>query len=159
MRKLISATVVCAVAIGLVAVPSALGVKAPKQVGGTVSATVTPNPLVDTTLTVTVDGVVASNSNCRKDRTLHFSWVVNGLQGPEVGTATTKGNGAYTATLPRPTDTSATASSATLHVTVDQVTRKVGSKKKGKKTKKGRRFDCLALATDTPVTLTAPPTV
>jgi hypothetical protein len=159
MKKLIGATAVCALAIGLVVAPSALGVKAPKLVGGSVSVNVTPNPLIDTTTTVTADGGVVSNSNCKKDRTLHFSWVVDGVQSAEVGSTTTKGNGTYTVTLPRPTQTSdtATVDTAVLHVTVDQVTRKVGSKKKGKKTKKGRRFDCLTFSGDSsPVTLVAP---
>ncbi|MDX6606891.1 MAG: hypothetical protein QOD14_1431 [Solirubrobacterales bacterium] len=157
MRKLISACAVCAMAIGLVVVPNAFGVKSAKQVGGTVSVGVTPNPLPDTTTTVTASGGVASNSGCRKDRTLHFFWVNGSTVGPEVGTAMTTSNGSYTATLPRPTDTSLTTSSVTLRATVDQVTRKVGSKKKGKKTKKGRRFDCLAITGDSaPVTLVAP---
>lgn len=162
MKKLISAIAVCAVAVGLVAVPSALGVKAPKQVGGTVSATVTPNPLLDTTTTVTADGGVVSNSNCKKDRTVHFFWVVDGVQSAEIGSIVTTGSGKFTVTLPRPvqTSTTATVDTAVLHMTVDQVTRKVGSKKKGKKTKKGRRFNCLALTGDSaPVTLQAPPTI
>jgi hypothetical protein len=45
MKKLISATAVCALAIGLVAAPGALGVKSPKLVSGTVSVGVTPIPL------------------------------------------------------------------------------------------------------------------
>jgi hypothetical protein len=158
MKKLISACAVCAVAVAAVAAPSALGVKSAKQVGGTVSVGVTPNPLPDTTLAVTASGNVASNSSCRKDRTLHFFWVNGATVGPEVGTATTRSNGSYTATLPRPTDTSSTASSVVLRATVDQVTRKVGSKKKGKKTKKGRRFDCLALTGDSPAVTLVPPT-
>jgi len=150
MRKLISATAVCAVAVGLVAVPGALAVKSPKQVGGTVSIAVAPNPLPNATTTVTANGNVASNSSCRKDRTLHFYWVTNGVQGPEVATTTTRSNGDYAATVPRPTDRAPTTNTNVLRVNVDQVTRKVGSKKKGKKTKRGRRFDCLALTADSP---------
>jgi hypothetical protein len=154
MKKLISAGVVCAVAVGLVAVPGALGVKSPKLVSGTVSVGVSPIPLPDTTTSVSVSGNLASNSSCRKDRTLHFSWVTNGVPGAEVGSAVTRSNGDFSATLPRPTDTSATTSSVNLRTTVDQVTRKVGSKKKGKKTKKGRAFECLTISADVPVGLT-----
>jgi hypothetical protein len=153
MRKLLSACAVCALAIGLVAVPGALGVKSAKQVGGTVSVNVAPNPLPNATATVSATGNVKSNSSCRKDRTVRFHWVSGGVPGAEVGTAETGSNGNYTATLPRPTDTFPTTTSVTLHAAVDQATRKVGSKKKGKKTKKGRRFDCLALEGSTPVTL------
>jgi hypothetical protein len=155
MKKLISATAVCALAIGLVAVPGALGVKSPKLVSGTVSVGVTPSPLPDATTTVSVSGNVASSSECRKDRTVHFSWVTNGVAGAEVGSAMTSSNGDFTATLPRPTDTSTTTSAVALRTTVDQVTRKVGSKKKGKKTKKGRAFECLSLTADVPVALSA----
>jgi hypothetical protein len=150
MKKLISASAVCALAVGLVAAPSAFGVKSPKQVGGTVTIAVAPNPLSNATPTVTANGNVGSNSSCRKDRTLRFYWVTNGIQGPEVASTTTRSNGDYTATVPRPSDTAPTANTNVLRVNVDQVTRKVGSKKKGKKTKKGRRFDCLALTADSP---------
>jgi hypothetical protein len=158
MKKLISATAVCALAVGIVAAPSALGVKAPKQVGGTVSVNVTPTTVTpgDEFTTVTASGNVASNSSCRKDRTVHFAYVENGVVGPELGTAITGSNGDYTATLAEPTSSDLTTShSVVLRATVDQVTRKVGSKKKGKKTKKGRRFDCLQLAADSsPITVT-----
>jgi hypothetical protein len=155
MRKLITACAVCAVAVGLVAVPGAVAVKSPKQVGGTVSVNVTPNPLPNATTTVTASGNVGSNSGCRKDRTVHFFWVSGTTVGPEVGSAMTGPNGDFTATLPRPTDTAPATTSVTLRATVDQLTRKVGSKKKGKKDKKGRQFSCLALSGDSPaVTLT-----
>jgi hypothetical protein len=156
MRKLISACAVCAVAVGLVAVPSALGVKSPKQVGGTSSLSVTPNPLPNATTTVTASGNVASSSGCRKDRTVHFAYVNGTTVGPDLGvTATTGSNGDYTASLPRPTDTAPTTTSVVLRATVDPLTRKVGSKKKGKKTKKGRVFNCLTFTGDSAaVTLT-----
>lgn len=163
MRKLIGACAVCAVAVGLVAVPSALGVKAPKQVGGTVSVNVTPTSFTtgDTTVTTaSVSGNVASNSSCRKDRTVRLYWVTNGVVGPALGTAITRSNGNYSATVPRPTDTNPPTTSVTLRAIVDQVTRKVGSKKKGKKHKKGRRFDCLQLTGDSaPVAILPAPTV
>lgn len=148
MKKLISACAVCTVAVAAVAVPSALGVKSAKQVGGTVTVNVTPTAVDATTTSVTASGGVASNSGCKKDRTIHFAYVNGTTVGPEVGTATTKSNGTFTATLPKPTDTNPPTSSVVLRATVDQVTRKVGSKKKGKKTKKGRRFDCLQITGD-----------
>ena len=155
MKKLISATAVCALAIGLVAVPSASGVKSPKLVSGTVSVGVTPIPLPDTTSSVSVTGNVAANSGCRSARTVHFSWVSNGVPGAEVGSAVTGSNGDFNAILPRPTETSTTTSSVSLRTTVDQATRRVGSKKKGKKTKRGRAFECLGFSADVPVGLSA----
>jgi hypothetical protein len=129
-------------------VPSALGVKSAKQVGGTVSVSATPTTVDATTTSVAASGGVASNSSCKKDRTVHFAYVNGTTVGPEVGTTTTGSNGKYTVTLPRPTDTNPPTASVVLRATVDQVTRKVGSKKKGKKTKKGRRFDCLQITGD-----------
>jgi hypothetical protein len=159
MKKLISAAVVCGLAIGLVAVPGALGVKSPKLVAGSVSVGVSSSPLPDTTTTESVTGNLASNSSCRKDRTVRFSWVSNGVQSPDAGSAVTHSNGDFSAVVPRPADTSTTTSSVILRTTVDQVTRRVGSKKKGKKTKKGRAFECLSISADVPVALQAPPTL
>ena len=148
MKKLISACVVCAVAVAAVAVPSAFGVKSAKQVGGTVSVDVSPTTVDATTTSVTANGAVASNSSCKKARTVHFAYVNGGTVGPEVGTATTGSNGKYAMVLPKPTDTNPPTASVVLRATVDQAIRKVGSKKKGKKTKKGRRFDCLQITGD-----------
>jgi hypothetical protein len=160
MKKLISACAVCAVSVGLVAVPSALGVKSAKQVGGTVSVSVTPTTVDATTTTLAASGTVASNSGCKKDRTVHFSYVNGATVTPLVETATTKGNGSYTATLPKPTDTNPPTTSVVLRATVDPVTRKVGSKKKGKKTKKGRVFNCLTFSGDSaPIAIAPTPTV
>ncbi|HSD24568.1 MAG TPA: hypothetical protein VLB79_09605 [Solirubrobacterales bacterium] len=156
MRKLISACAVCAVAVSAVAVPSALGVKSAKQVGGTVSVSVTPTTVDATTTTVTATGGVASNSGCKKARTIHFAYVNGTTVGPEVGVTTTGSNGKYTVTLPKPTDTNPPTSSVVLRATVDQAIRKVGSKKKGKKTKKGRRFDCLQISGDSAPIAIAP---
>jgi hypothetical protein len=156
MKKLISAGAVCAVVVGLVVAPSALGVKSAKQVGGTVSVGVTPTTVDSTTTTVTASGSVASNSNCKKDRTVHFAYVNGSTVTPLAETATTKGNGSYTTTLPKPADTNPPTSSVVLRATVDPVTRKVGSKKKGKKHKKGRAFNCLQLSGDSaPVVIAA----
>jgi hypothetical protein len=157
MKKLISACAVCAVAVGLVAVPNALGVKSAKQVGGTVSVNVAPSTFTtaDTTVTTaTVSGNVASSSGCRKDRTVHFAYVNGATVTPLAETPVTRSNGDYTATVPRPTDTNPPTSSVTLRATVDALTRKVGSKKKGKKTKKGRAFNCLQITGDSaPITI------
>ena len=161
MKKLISACAVCAVAVGLVAVPNALGVKSAKQVGGTVSVNVTPTTFTtgDTSVTTaTVSGNVASNSGCKKDRTVHFAYVNGATVTPLAETATTKGNGAYTATVPKPTDTNPPTTSVVLRATVDQTIRKVGSKKKGKKTKKGRAFNCLTFSGDSAPIAIAPAT-
>jgi hypothetical protein len=158
MKKLISACAVCALAVAAVAVPSALGVKSPKQVGGTVTVSVTPTTVDATTTSLTASGAVASNSNCKKARTISFAYVNGTTVGPEVGTTTTGSNGKYTATLPKPTDTNPPTASVVLRATVDQVTRKVGSKKKGKKTKKGRRFDCLQITGDRAPIAIAPAT-
>jgi hypothetical protein len=158
MKKLISACTVCAVAVAVVAVPSALGVKSPKQVGGTVTVTVTPTTVDSTTPSVTASGGVSSNSGCKKGRTIHFAYVNGSTVGPEVGTTTTGSNGKYAVTVPKPTDTNPPTASVVLRATVDQAIRKVGSKKKGKKSKKGRRFDCLQLTGDSGPIAIAPAT-
>jgi hypothetical protein len=156
MKKLISACAVCALAVGLVAVPNALGVKSAKQVGGTVSVTASPTTIDATTTTVAASGSVASSSGCKKDRTVHFAYVNGATVTPLAETATTKGNGSYDATLPKPTDTNPPTTSVVLRATVDPLTRKVGSKKKGKKTKKGRAFNCLQLTGDSAPIAIAP---
>jgi hypothetical protein len=158
MKKLITACALCAVAVAAVAVPSAMGVKSAKQVGGTVSVGVTPSTVDATTTTVTATGGVASNSGCKKARTIHFAYVNGTTVGPEVGMTTTGSSGKYTVTLPRPTDTNPPTASVVLRATADQAIRKVGSKKKGKKTKKGRRFDCLQITGDSGPVAIAPAT-
>jgi hypothetical protein len=152
MRKVLCAFALCAVAVGLVAVPSAIGVKSTKQVFGTVSVTVTPNPVPATT-TVTASGNVASNSSCRKDRTVTLAY--SGIPGSVVGSAMTGPNGDYTATnLPKPT----TSGETLLATVADGGFRKVGSKKKGKKNKRGRQFHCNAIGptASAPVILETP---
>jgi hypothetical protein len=137
-------------AIGLVAAPGVVakgpkGPKGPKQVPGTISVFATPTTITDTTTTVTATGNVAASSSCRKDRLVRFAYV-NGTTGvvtPLAQTATTGPNGDYTAVLPKPTDTNPPTASVSLRATVDQTVRKVGSKKKGKKKKKGRKFVCM----------------
>lgn len=158
MRKVFIAATVCAASIGLVVAPGAGAVKAPKQVPATVSVVATPTTITPTTTNVTATGNVASSSSCRKDRTVRFSYV-NGTTGgvtPLTETAVTRPNGDYTAVLPKPTDTG--PASVVLRATVDSAIRKVGSAKKGKKTKKGRAFNCLETAgQSTAITIPAPP--
>jgi hypothetical protein len=109
---------------------------------------------------MTASGSVASNSGCKKDRIIHFAYVNGATVTPLAETAETKGNGSYTATLPKPADTNPPTSSVVLRATVDPATRKVGSKKKGKKTKKGRVFNCLQLTGDSaPIAIAPAPTV
>lgn len=146
MRKLLGASAMCALAIGLVVAPGAGAVKAPKQVSGTVSVAVTPTTVTSTTTTLTATGNVASSSGCRKDRTVRFAYV-NGTTVTALSqTAVTGPNGDYTATaLPKPTDTNPPTSSVTLRATVDQQFRQVGGKKKHKRNKKGRQFNCMEL--------------
>jgi hypothetical protein len=144
MKKLISVCAVGAVAVGMVVVPGALGVKGPKQVGGAVTVSATPTTITSTTSTVTASGNVGANSGCRKDRTVRFSYV-NGTTGavtPLAATAITGPNGDYTVSLPKPTDTNPPTTSVSVQATVDAAVRRVGSKKKGQKTKKGRVFNC-----------------
>jgi hypothetical protein len=163
MKKLITACAVCAMTVGLVVAPGALGKKSAKNVGGTVSVTVTPSSFTTgdaTVTTATVSGNVASSSSCRKDRTVHFAYVNGATVTPLAETAVTRPNGDYTATVPKPADTNPPTSSVVLRATVDQLTRKVGSKKKGKKTKKGRAFNCLSITGDSaPLTIAPVPTV
>jgi hypothetical protein len=158
MRKLISTCAVCALAVAAVAAPGALGVKSAKQVGGTVSLSVTPTTVDATTTELTATGGVASNSGCKKGRTVHFAYFNGTAVGSEVGVTTTRSNGKFVVTVPKPTDTNPPTASVVLRATVDQATRKVGSKKKGKKTKKGRRFDCLQLTGDSAPIAIAPAT-
>ena len=144
MRKLMITIAVGALTVGAVAAPSAIAKAGPKSVAGTVTVVPTPTTVDATTTAVSVTGNVAASSSCRKDRTVRFSYV-NGSTGavtPLVTTALTGPNGDYTAVLPKPTDTG--PASVTLRATVDQSVRKVGSKKKGKKAKKGRQFVCAA---------------
>ena len=162
MRKIIGASAVCALAIGLVAAPAG-AVKAPKRVSGTVSVFVSPNPVPSTTTALTASGNVKTNSSCRKDRTVRFQYVnsVTGAVEPLAVTAETRSNGDYSAVLPRPaapTPPATLPQTYALQATVDQTKRKVGSKKKGKKKKRGRQFICLQLTgQSSPVTFSAPP--
>lgn len=154
MRKLMITIALGALAAGLLAAPSAIAVKAPKPVAGTVSVAVTPTTITPAVTSVTATGNVKANSGCRKDRTVRFAYVNTdtGAVTPLAEIALTGSNGDYTAVLPRPTDSA--PATVVLRATVDQVTRKVGSKKKGKKNKKGRQFNCLETTADSaPLTI------
>jgi hypothetical protein len=155
MKKLAMMIAIGALAVGMTAAPGAIAKKAPKQVSGTVSVAPTPTTITPETTTVTVTGNVASNSSCRKGRTVRFSYVNGTTVTPLAETAVTTNNGSYSAVLPKPTD--AAPASVTLRATVDSAIRKVGSKKKGKKAKKGRAFNCLEITGDsTALTVSEP---
>src|SRR5688500_218376 len=132
MRKLVTTSAVCALAVGLTVVPGAIGKAETKQVTSTVTASATPTTVDPTTTAVNVSGNVQANSSCRKNRTVHFAYVTGGVVGPEVGTpATTGPNGNFTATLPPPS----TAADGTTQVraTVDEAerTKTIKGKNKG----------------------------
>jgi hypothetical protein len=174
MKKLFSAAVVCALAVGLTVAPGATAVKpphaggpnapkggpkSPKQVPGTISVLVVPSTITSTTTTVTASGNVGASSGCRKDRTVRFAYVNSstGAVTPLVETVLTGPNGDYNAVLPKPADTP--PATVVLQATVDQEFRKVGSRKskKGKRTKRGRQFDCMQITgQSSPLTLPAP---
>jgi hypothetical protein len=169
MRKLFGAAAVCALAVGLAVAPAGAvpgnghgngngNGHSPKQVPGTVSVNVTPTTVTSTTSNVTASGNVSATSSCRKDRTVRFAYV-NGSTVTQLSqTAVTGPNGDYTAALPKPTDTNPPTSSVTLRATVDQAIRKVGSKKKGKKNKKGRQFNCMEVTGQSAAIAIAPVT-
>lgn len=151
MRKLLGACAMLALALGLVVAPGAGAKKGVKNVSGTVSVNVTPTTITTET-SVTATGNVASNSSCRKGRTVHFYY--SGAPTTElVGSPVTTGpNGSYTATLPTPP-----TSGEVLLAKVDQAFRKFASKRKGKKPKKGRTaFNCKEI-TNQSVPLTIAP--
>jgi hypothetical protein len=168
MRKAFGAIAACGLTIGLIVAPSGIatpgngngngtghGPAGTKQVPGTVSVTVTPTTIDATTTTVTATGNVFATSSCRKDRTVRFAYVNGTTVTPLAQTAVTGPNGDYTAVLPKPTDTG--PATVSLRATVDQAIRKVGSKKKGKKKKRGRQFNCMeATGQSGALTVTAP---
>jgi hypothetical protein len=137
------AVAVGALAVGITVAPSAVAKKGPKQVSGTVTVVPTPTTITPATTTLTVNGNVAATSSCRKDRTVRFAYVNGTTVTPLAETTVTRSNGDYTVVLPKPTD--AAPATVTLRATVDSAIRKVGSKKKGKKHKKGRPFNCLEI--------------
>ena len=158
MRKLITATAVCALAVGLATVPGALAKKSVKQAPGTVSVAVSTTSTAPTTTALTASGNVQANSSCRKDRTVRFAFVNSATlaEVPSAVTAVTGPNGDYTASLAPPTTDGAYA----LRATVDETFRtKSTGKRKGanKGKKKGRKFLCLAtVGNSAPITVDAP---
>jgi hypothetical protein len=142
MRKLFIAVAVGALVACVAAAPSAIGKKGPKLVSGAVTVTPTPSTVTPTTTTITVTGNVKASSSCRKDRTVRFAYTGAGGTTTLTETAVTRSNGDFTAVLPKPTD--AAPATVTLQASVDEADRKVGSKKKGKKAKKGRKITCLS---------------
>src|SRR5262249_39226895 len=169
MKKLIGATAVCALAVGLAIAPGAgavkggngngpNGTKGPKQVPGSVSVAVTPTTITSATTGVTATGNVGASSGCRSGRTVRFAYVNGSPRTTLPQMVVTGPNGDYTASLPKPTDTNPPTSSVILQATVDQAIRKVGSKKKGKKHKRGRQFLCMAITGQSAAIAIAPAT-
>ena len=128
------------------------GPKGPKQAPGSISVTATPSTVTPTASTISVTGNVMATSGCRKDRTVEFSYFGTGGTTPLSVTATTGPNGDFAATLPKPAD--AAPATVTLQATAGQTDRKVGSAKKGKKAKKGRKITCLSAPGQTILTVT-----
>ncbi len=155
MRKLCIAIAVGALAACLAVAPAAIGKngpKAPKQVSGAVTVTASPSTVTPATTTVAVSGNLKASSGCRKGRTVEFSYVgTGGATTPLAVTAVTGPNGDFSAVLPKPAD--AAPATVTLQASLDEIDRKVGSKKKGQKTKKGRKFTCLAAQGQTTLTV------
>jgi hypothetical protein len=153
MRKLWSAIAIGLLATSLAVAVTAIakGPKSPKQAAGSVSVVATPSTLGAADTATTVTGNLMSNSGCRKDRLVRFAYTGTGGTTQLAQTTETRSNGDFTAVLPRPMDTA--PATVTLQVSVDQADRKVGSKKKGKKQKKGRRITCLAATGQTTLTL------
>jgi hypothetical protein len=145
------AIVVGALATCLALAPAAIAKKGPKQVGGTVAVTAAPSTVTASTTTVTVTGNVKANSSCRKGRTVRFSYVGAGGTAALTETAMTRSNGDFTAVLPKPADVA--PATVTLQASVDEADRKVGSKKKGRKAKKGRKITCLTAQGETTLTI------
>ena len=163
MRKLITATAVCALAVGLATAPGALAKKSVKQVSGTVSVAVSSLTTSPATTALTVSGNVKANSSCRKDRTVRFAFVNSTTlaETPVATTVVTGPNGDYTASLaPPPTD-----GTYALRANVDETirTKTVKGKRKGanKGKKQGnvrkRKFNCLEIVGNSaPITVDAP---
>jgi hypothetical protein len=157
MRKLITASAVAALAVGLTAAPGVFAKKSVKQVATTVTVSATPTADTTTTATtgVSVSGNVKANSSCRKNRTVHFHYVVGGAQGAEVGTpATTGPNGDFAASLPSPSPLA--DGTAQVRAVVDETLRaktirgknKGASKGKKKGATQKRKFNCLEGSAD-----------
>lgn len=147
MRRLITAAVLGALAACIAVAPAAIGSngqgsKQPKLAPGSVSLLANPSTVTGSTTTISVSGNVMATSGCRKNRTLAFSYVGTGGTTPLTVTAVSGPNGDFAASLPKPAD--AAPATVTMEATAGQVDRRVGSAKKGKKHKKGRKITCLS---------------
>ena len=153
MRKVLSAIAIglLASSLGIAATAIGKGPKSPKQAPGTVSVLAMPSTLGATDAATTVTGNVKSNSGCRKDRLVRFAYTGASGTTQLAETVETRSNGDFTVVLPRPTVTA--PATVTLQVSVDQANRRVGSKKKGKREKKGRKITCMAATGRTTLTL------
>ena len=163
MRKLFAATAVCALAVGLTVAPGAIGKKSTKQVASTVTVTAAPSPITPATTAVTASGNVKANSSCRKNRTVRFYYLTNGVAGLEVGSTDTRSNGDFSTTLAPPAPI--TDGTTQVRAIVDQNirTKVIKGKNKGanKGKKKGktnkRKFNCLSGTGDSNVLITDDP--
>jgi hypothetical protein len=160
MRRLITATAIGSLVACIAVTPSAIGSngqgpkgpKQPKLAPGSASLTANPSTVTGSTTTISVSGNVMATSGCRKDRTVEFSYVGAGGTTPLTMTAVSGPNGDFATSLPKPTD--AAPATVTLQASAAQVDRKVGSAKKGKKQKKGRKITCLSATGQTTLTVT-----
>lgn len=137
-------------------VPGALGnkgnsPKGAKQAPGSISLMASPSTVTATDSTISVTGNLMATSGCRKGRTVGFSYVGSGGTTPLTETATTGPNGDFAVTLPKPTD--AAPATVALQATAGEADRRVGSAKKGKKAKKGRKITCLSASAQTTLTV------
>jgi hypothetical protein len=112
MRKVFVAAALCAVAIVAVAAVSGAAAKGKPKLPGKVSVLLTPNNQVvppatkPSTTNVTVVGKLKTRPACRSSRTIRFTYITPAGVYDLTETATTGSNGSFTATLPRPKDTS-----------------------------------------------------
>lgn len=165
MRKFLTASAICALAVGLTVAPGAVAKTKTKSVTSTVTLSATPanTGTGGATANVSVSGNVQANSSCRKNRTVHLYYVVGGVEGAEVGTPVVTGpNGDFKATLPAPSPL--TDSTSTLvRAKVDQTFRTKVIKGKNKGASKGKKngkvkktkFNCLAGTGDSNVFATS----
>ena len=70
MRKLFTATAVCALAVGLTVAPGVSGKAQTKQVASEVTVSAAPTTADPTTTAVSATGNVKATSSCRKNRTV-----------------------------------------------------------------------------------------
>ena len=156
MRKLFGMIALGLLVAGVAVAPAAIGSnphgpKAPKLAPGAVSLVATPSNVTSADTTIAAGGNVMATGGCRKDRTVSFAYVGPGGTTALPVTAVSGPNGDFRATLPKPSDAAPTT--VTLQASIPQVDRKVGSAKKGKKAKKGRRITCLAATGQTTLTV------